>query len=83
MSAMSDYLKDKPKLAGWIGTDEDDLLIAYAYDLRDSLTDLMAAQNKLQGLASKDDHDAIERAAALMARLSVEMKAIHSELFPC
>lgn len=41
MSAMSDYLKDKPKLAGWIGTDEDDLLIAYANDLRDSLTDLM------------------------------------------
>ena len=64
----------------WVGDDEEDL-IAYTKEPRDGVTSLMAAQNSLRHLADPEDREAITKAAALMARLSQDMKAIHREVF--
>lgn len=81
MSTVRDLTASK-KLMEWMGDDEDDFLIAYSEDLRDCLTLLMATQNNLQGCVAKEDQEAINRAASLMARLSLDMKTIHREIFP-
>lgn len=80
MSSIVDLTKSK-KLMDWVGKDEEDLLIAYSHDLRDNLTALMAARNSLQGTATTEEAAAIDKAASLMARLSVDMKTIHREIF--
>ena len=80
MSSVRD-LNSSKKLQQWVGDDEEDLLIAYSKELRDGVTALMAAQNSLHHLAAPEDREAITKAAALMARLSQDMKAIHREVF--
>ncbi len=80
MSTVRDLTASK-RLMDWIGDNEDDFLIAYSDDLRDCLTALMATQNNLQGCVAKEDQEAIGRAASLMARISIDMKTIHRELY--
>ena len=80
MSSIVDLTKSK-RLEAWVGQDKEDLLIAYSHDLRDNLTALMAARNNLQGLTSPEETAAIDKAASLMARLSIDMKTIHEEIF--
>lgn len=80
MSGMADLTKSK-KLAQWVGDDKEDLLIAYSHDLRDNLTALMAVSNSLRCAATADEAAVIDKAASLMARLSIDMKTIHGELF--
>ena len=69
-------------LLEWIGDDSEDLLIAYSYSLRNRTIELMAAQNELQGIATMAEMDAINKAAGLMGRLSIDFATIHKQLFP-
>ena len=67
-------------LLQWIGEDDEDLLIAYSNDLRDKAINLLATLNDL-GLTNAEQTASINKAANLMARLSVDMKHIHKEIF--
>lgn len=67
-------------LQQWIGEDDEDLLIAYSKELRDKAIDLLATLNDL-GLTNAEQTESINKAANLMARLSVDMKHIHTEIF--
>lgn len=73
-------LSSSKKLMQWIGADEEDLLIAYSKELADKTTNLLASLDEM--VASPEQAKAVNKAAKLMARLSVDMKTIHREIFP-
>ena len=78
MSSITDLTKSK-KLMAWIGDDKEDLLKAYSDELRDYTAELMAKGNPMD--TSPELLKAIDKTARLMARLSIDMKTIHKELF--
>ena len=78
MSSIRD-LNNSKRLMEWIGDDEENTLIAYSQDLSDYTTALMATIDNLT--TTPEQQQVISKAASLMARLSIDMKTIHRELF--
>ena len=79
MSAVD--LTKSPTLASMIGNDPDNLLIAYAGDLKDRTAGVMAALHTMHGILRPDDEAALTGAARLMASLSRDMDTIQRELY--
>lgn len=82
MSTMTEFLKDKPKLAEWIGTEgkpSDALMNLVAEDLKDAAVDLMA----LHETASLDREEAevVARCASLMSCAVRNINKVYSELY--
>lgn len=82
MSAMNEFLKDKPKLAEWLGDGRkpaDALMNLVAEDLKDAAVDLMALRSTAS--LDKEEADVVARCAALMACAVRNINKVYSELY--
>ena len=77
MSAMNEFLKDKPKLAGWIGDEKSSPL---ADDL-EALTRIMPTLVLARMDAGDNDAWKIEEAVEVVAMAIDNIRDIHSELY--
>ena len=74
-------LTKSPTLVRMVGNDPENLLIAYAGDLKDHTAGVMAALHTMHGTLRPDDEAAITGAARLMASVARDMDTIHRELY--
>lgn len=82
MSTMNDFLKDKPKLAEWVGDGRkpaDALMNLVAEDLKDAAVDLMALHETAS--LNKEESAIVARCASLMACAVRNINGVYDELY--